>query len=164
MPRSKNTARTTHGMSYEPEYSAWASMLTRCNNPRRPQYQSYGGRGISVCERWSKFENFLADVGQRPSASHSLDRINNDGNYEPGNVRWATVEEQQNNRTVSALIEHNGQRRTLTQWARELGLGVSTIHCRLKRGWPVEKALSLSPNRGRKLSKLTPSQEGDEVR
>jgi hypothetical protein len=89
----------THGMNGTPEYRAWDSMLTRCNNPKSKPYPRYGGRGIKVCDRWRKFENFLADMGPRPSKDLSLDRIDNDGNYEPGNCRWATIKEQNNNKS-----------------------------------------------------------------
>lgn len=85
-----------------PEYRAWANMKDRCENPRHRRYLDWGGRGIRVCERWRAFANFLADMGRRPSADHSLDRINNDGNYEPGNVRWATSSEQAQNRKRAA--------------------------------------------------------------
>jgi hypothetical protein len=81
-----------------PEYRAWAAMLCRCRNPRHKSYADYGGRGVTVCERWRAYENFLADMGRRPDRFHSLDRINNAGNYEPGNCRWATWEEQNTNR------------------------------------------------------------------
>lgn len=88
----------THGMFGTPEYRAWVSMRWRCEKPQYAQYKDYGGRGIKVCDRWQSFQAFLNDVGMRPSLNHSIDRRNNDGNYEPGNVRWATRKEQAQNR------------------------------------------------------------------
>lgn len=91
---------TTHGMHNTPEYFRWMSMKLRCYCKTHFAYHRYGGRGITVCDRWlHSFENFIADIGERPSTKHSLDRVNNDGNYEPNNVRWATAKEQANNRT-----------------------------------------------------------------
>jgi hypothetical protein len=92
--------QTTHGMSKTPEFRCWWHMLQRCSNPRNARFARYGGRGIRVCERWRKFEDFFADMGPRPSAQHSIDRENNDGNYEPSNCRWATRSEQQNNKGI----------------------------------------------------------------
>lgn len=90
----------THGLTQTNEYRIWAGMQQRCSNPNRPEYPNYGGRGIRVCERWGDFELFLGDMGPRPGLEYSIDRINNDGNYEPGNCRWATKSEQQSNRRV----------------------------------------------------------------
>jgi hypothetical protein len=90
---------STHGMTYSPEFSVWLAMRKRCGNPNNASWRHYGARGITICERWQdSFEAFHADMGSRPSAKHSLDRIDNDGNYEPGNCRWATPSEQQSNR------------------------------------------------------------------
>lgn len=90
--------RSTHGQTGTPEYLAWAGMLTRCNNPKSSNFEYYGGRGIKVCERWLQYENFFADMGQKPTPTHTLDRINVDGNYEPANCRWATKKEQAKNK------------------------------------------------------------------
>lgn len=88
----------THGLSRTTENTIWRGMTRRCTNKNDISWKYYGGRGISICKRWSKFENFLADMGKRPSRNHSIDRINNDGNYEPGNCRWATSREQHANK------------------------------------------------------------------
>ena len=95
--------RTTHRMSSTPEYYAWESMLGRCYNPQHPSYESYGGRGISVCQRWNSFENFYADMGKRPQTDMSIDRINNDQGYGPSNCRWATSSQQVSNRRPREL-------------------------------------------------------------
>lgn len=98
--------RRKHGGWKSPEYLAWMAARGRCRNPRDARYSSYGGRGIRVCERWaSSFENFIADMGPRPSSKHSLDRIDNDGNYEPGNCRWATRSQQMRNHRGVKLLE-----------------------------------------------------------
>lgn len=121
-------------------YQAWADMKSRCSNPRQPKFAYYGGRGITVCERWLKFENFLADMGEAPEGL-TLDRINNDGNYEPSNCRWATRFEQSNNTRLTSRITFNGATLSRSEWARRLGISSDTLAHRLKRGWPLEKAL-----------------------
>jgi hypothetical protein len=132
----------THGMRKTPIYGAWFSMKHRCLNPNNPFYHHYGGRGISVCPRWlENFENFLEDMGDRPEGM-SLDRIDVNGNYEPGNCRWATWKEQQNNRRDNRFIEFNRKTQSLAAWGRELGIHEDTLRWRLKTGWSVEKAFT----------------------
>ena len=132
---------TTHGQSKTPVYKVWAAMLARCAHPTNPAYHNYGGRGISVCERWLKFENFIADMGQRPSDKHSIDRIDNSGNYEPNNCRWATKKEQCNNMRSNRVLRFDGKDKTIAQWSEVMGLPTYTIRGRLRRGDTVERAL-----------------------
>lgn len=141
-PNPQVVARlTTHGQSKTPIYHVWAAMLARCANAKDLAYHNYGGRGISVCERWLKFENFIADMGQRPSDKHSIERINNNGNYEPTNCKWATKKEQCNNMRTNRILVFNGESKTISQWADSLGISREAIYGRLKRGATVEQAL-----------------------
>jgi hypothetical protein len=133
---------TRHGMFGKPEYSAWVQMLQRCTNPKKKCFQDYGGRGITVCERWRAFENFYADMGPRPSPTHSLDRSDNDGNYEPENCRWATNLEQTNNRRVSRHLTLDGRTQTVGEWAREFNISRGVVYRRLDRGWDARRALT----------------------
>jgi len=133
----------THGMSKTPEYKIWTAMVQRCTTVKHQAYKDYGGRGIKVCERWRhSFENFLDDMGKRPSPLYSLDRIDNDGNYEPGNCRWATQTEQTNNQRNNHIVEFNGESLTINQWAEKTGINSTTIHQRIKRGWSIEQILT----------------------
>ena len=132
----------THGKSRTPTFAIWCGMLARCSNPNVIVYGRYGGRGIKVCERWHDFSAFIADMGERPSLDHSLDRIDNAGNYEPGNVRWATTWQQASNKRNTLMISAFGRTLHLAEWSRQVGITSQTIHKRLKRGWPPERALT----------------------
>lgn len=130
------------------EYRIWTGIKTRCLNTADHNYQRYGAQGIAICDRWANsFAAFLADVGPRPSLDHSIDRIDGKGNYEPGNCRWATRDEQGRNRRNNTLLTANGETRCLAEWAEVTGVGRSTIMRRLKLGWSVERAV-LAPLRG----------------
>lgn len=134
----------THGLTKTPEYRSWINMRMRCEKPYATQYKDYGGRGIRVCERWEvSFEAFLADVGPRPSSGHQIDRIDNEGHYEPGNVRWLPAPLQHRNTRFNRLVEFNGERLCIAEWASRLGVTSGTVAGRIYRGWPLEKALAL---------------------
>lgn len=137
---------TTHGRYGTPEYRSWQSMLTRCLNTRQKTFQRYGARGIKVCDRWLKFENFFADMGERPSLDHSLNRIDNNGNYEPNNCEWATREVQANNKRTNPLITINGVTKTIPEWCGGRGPKYARVRSRIFRlGWTPEEALELVP-------------------
>lgn len=132
----------THLMYGTREYNTWGSMKARCSNKKNPRFNRYGGRGISVCERWSSFDNFFADMGNRPEGM-TLDRINNDGDYEPSNCRWATTSEQLKNTSRIRHLTLNGETLSLVDWAKKIGVKANTLTMRLNSyGWSVEKALS----------------------
>lgn len=131
-------ARTKHGASRKSgrtsEYGTWKAMKARCYNVRNKRYANYGGRGIIVCEKWlNSFTDFLQDVGYRPGKEYTLDRINNDGNYEPGNVRWATQTQQQRNRTVARQLTINGVTKPLAEWAEEYDIPPAIVRQRIDR-------------------------------
>jgi hypothetical protein len=133
-----------HGHAGTPIYQIWLGIKHRCLNSNDRAFANYGGWGIAICDRWcDSFEAFLADVGPRPSPAHSIDRKDNNGNYEPGNVRWATTEEQARNKRTNVWIEFDGSRRLVVDWAERLGISASTLHSRLKRpGWTVRDVIT----------------------
>jgi hypothetical protein len=141
----------TSGGHRSPEYIAWAHLLDRCRNPKNRKYPSYGGRGITVCERWNSFPNFLADMGLRLSPKHSLDRIENDGPYNKANCRWATKAEQNRNKRTNRHVPVAGKSLCLVDAARLAGLSLGTLRMRLEHGWPLERALH-APVRRRRTS------------
>ena len=138
------TAITKHGKCRSRSYIAWQHMIDRCKNPKAKDYSGYGRRGITVCQRWESYENFLADMGEPPNGL-SLERVNNNQGYFPENCRWATRKEQQSNRRVSVLIEYDGLTLTLSEWARRANLSRSSIKRRLEKGWTIEDALLTPP-------------------
>lgn len=131
------------GNVFTPEFRVWRSMIDRCRNKNSKNYFRYGGRGITICERWKVYLNFLEDMGPRPSLKHSIERKNNDKGYEPGNCKWATAQEQANNRRTSRTITWQGKTQTLAQWERETGIDQDTIGMRLVRGWTVEEIMTI---------------------
>lgn len=130
------------------EYIIWSGMKQRCYRPDTESYPNYGGRGITVCERWREsFENFYADMGPRPSPHHTIERIDNDGSYDPANCRWATLREQCNNRRSNRIIKIDGEALTVTEWSRKSGVETHIIFSRLKNGWDERKAVFTIPLR-----------------
>jgi hypothetical protein len=145
-------ASMIHGMHGISEYAVWCTMIQRCTNPNDSGWHRYGGRGITVCNRWIKFENFLADMGRRPFPKAQIDRVNNSLGYGPDNCQWTTRRENMNNKRNNRCIEWRGDTRTLAEWGRHLGIRASTLLYRLdKLGWSVERSFT-EPVRVRKHS------------
>lgn len=136
---STRAANTRHGMTNTKTWKAWSSMLERCTNEKSPSFHRYGARGIGVCERWKDFANFLEDMGHKP-AGKSIDRIDNDGNYEPNNCRWADAKTQSRNRSSSVVVTLNGEKVLSVELADALGTTPATVTRRLRAGWSVERA------------------------
>lgn len=132
----------THGKTGTRIYNIYLGMVSRCTKEYNPTYKYYGARGVKVCDRWlESFENFYKDMGDPPTETHSLDRIDVYGNYEPSNCRWATPLVQGNNKRNHRKMTLNGETKNLSEWGRELGIEPSVILGRLKRGWTEEEAL-----------------------
>lgn len=129
------SAARIHGMSDSPEHRAWRAMRARCSNPNGQDYAYYGARGIVVCERWESFSCFLADMGPRPGPGYSIDRINVDGNYEPGNTRWATRKQQMRNTRRATWVVYEGVRMTLHDAAALCGIPGKALRQRYRHGW-----------------------------
>jgi len=145
---AQKDAVTKHSMLSTPTYITWNSMKQRCLNPNAPNYYLYGGRNIAVCKRWLSFENFFEDMGKRPSRNHSIDRWpNNDGNYEPGNCRWATAKEQNRNKRGVTLVEIDGKNMAISEAAEIYGIKPSLVYDRLRLGWDIMEALKTPKKR-----------------
>lgn len=146
----KKTGNYRHGYTGTAIHRTWLSMKRRCDNPNAENYYLYGGRGIKYEPRWAKFENFLSDMGERPSDEHSLERIDNTKGYSKANCRWATRIEQASNKRNNRYIEYGGQTKTLSEWARVAGISTRTLFARLNvQGWSMEKAMTTKPVIGR---------------
>jgi hypothetical protein len=152
--RELQTIRAKHGGTKSSEHNIWLGIYQRCFNENHPAYHSYGGRGITVCERWrdaNGFANFLADMGRRPSPKHSIDRKNNDGNYEPDNCRWATSKEQCNNNRRNIRYEIDGVVKTLKQWAETFDVPYKLLWKRTRKlGWNIKTAIETPPDKDHK--------------
>lgn len=127
------------GGKEKPEHYVWRTMLARCNNPNTRNFAYYGGRGIKVCKRWLRYENFIADMGDRPSGQHSLERINTNSDYKPSNCRWATRSEQQKNKTTTRVYTNGWFTGTLVECAKHVGIGKELAHWRMKNWKTFEK-------------------------
>ena len=132
---------TRNGKRVSKAYETWHQIKQRCLNPNNAAYSYYGGRGIKVCERWMRFVNFLADMGE-PATSQSIDRIDNDGDYEPNNCRWADAKQQANNTRGNVRLTMGERTLTIAEWSRETGIKQATIQARIYRGYSDEDALT----------------------
>jgi hypothetical protein len=142
---------TTHGLSHSRTYRIWCKVKERCENPKCKSFADYGGRGITIWKEWSdNFDLFYSDMGGPCPAGLEIDRIDNDGNYEPGNCRWATRKEQANNKRSNRLIQFQGTTRTLAEWSEITGVDYKTLHTRLSNGWSVDKTLGKAARPRRK--------------
>jgi hypothetical protein len=137
------------GKVRHPLFAVWRAMIDRCHNPQAESFSRYGARGISVCDRWrwgeggvSGFDRFVTDMGPKPSPTHSVERCDNSGNYEPRNCAWATKIQQSRNRRNVVRYSYDGKTQTLPEWSEQLGVGRGTLAYRLKRGWPIHKTFS----------------------
>lgn len=137
-------SHTIHGKHGTSEYIVWCNIKNRCYNKKNKSYPRYGKRGIIVCGHWlHSFESFYNDMGNKPSPRHTIERIDNNGNYEPSNCKWVTIKEQCNNRHNNRYITIDNETKTLAQWCRKYDIRYSTVHSRLTLGWSIEKALTM---------------------
>jgi len=155
---NRGRKQVTHGASKRSEYRIWQCMRQRCSNPKTKWFHNYGGRGIRVCKRWeTSFEAFFEDMGPRPSREHTLDRVDNDGHYEPGNVRWATRDEQMNNIRSTIRLTIDGVTRTISEWAAVAGIPRKLISHRLELGWRIDTVLLSSPSHKKRRNRSAKS-------
>lgn len=141
--RARAGINKRHGMSRTPIYGVWSKMKDRCTNTKVQSYAAYGGRGITVCERWQSFDLFFADMGERPSPNHSIDRIDNDGPYSPENCRWVgSVLEQRKNCRDNRRITYKGETLILAEWERKTGFSADVISSRIAAGWDIDRVMT----------------------
>ena len=170
MPASSAHFNTKHGGAsrgaHSKEYDSWSAMIRRCELPSQRSYKDYGARGIKVCAAWrADFAAFLRDVGPAPSPGHTIERNEVNGDYEPGNVRWATAKEQSNNRRSSVRVEVAGESLTVAQWAERSGIKYQTLWARLfVRGMSPERALALGANANRHAPEVIAHSRAPEVK
>lgn len=143
-------ANTKHGHNRSrklqtSEYSTWLSMIARCTNSKLKEFKNYGGRGISVCNNWYDFRNFIADMGLKPFKGAQIERVNNSGNYEPGNCKWATRVEQGGNKRNNIILTHLGETKTLLEWSKIVGIKANTLRDRFAAGWSHSRLLTQKP-------------------
>jgi hypothetical protein len=141
-------AHAKHGKYETPEYYIWEGIVQRCTNPKTIGWKHYGGRGITVCERWRDFKNFYADMGERPK-NRSIDRIDNNGPYSPENCRWASTTEQIRNRRNSTLFTIDGVTAHIDEWGAKFGITANAIRARLRIGWDTKSAVMTPLRKGR---------------
>jgi hypothetical protein len=157
--RGRDHGPITHGYARHGArnraYRTWVQMRSRCSSPTHHNYPRYGGRGIAVCARWLSFESFLADMGERPPGT-TIDRIDNDRGYEPGNCRWATVAEQNRNRSDTRRIEIDGASRSAAEWARANGISPRTAYARLRAGWNDVDAVTVQARAWHRAGRSVP--------
>ncbi len=144
---------TTHNMTRKKTWNIWCNMKQRCNNRNNNNYNRYGLRGIKICRRWDKFENFYADLGDRPKGK-TLDRKDNNKGYNKSNCRWADKHEQANNTVTNVFININGDSKTVAQWARVYKINVGTVWSRIRRGWNPKQAILTPPRKKDSLGQV----------
>lgn len=150
-----SAALTTHGHSRHPLFSIWDGMIRRCHDPSNKSYKMYGGRGIIVDTRWHQIENFIADMGERPSKLHSVERVDNAGNYTPHNCQWAVALQQNRNTRRNKLVTYQNRTQCLIEWANELGINPVTLHHRLYRShWTIEEAFTVTVRHGNRITNI----------
>lgn len=139
----KSARRISLTVEYKSEYQSWRKMRDRCNDPNHKAYLNYGGRGITVCDRWKVFRDFMLDMGRKPHPRYTIEREDVNGNYEPANCKWIARADQGRNKRNSVFVTYNGKRILLIDLVEDLGLSRSTVYGRLKGGWTLAQAIAL---------------------